>query len=182
MRPFSLRRLISVALAVLLLPACGGSGDDAATTTVAAATTEPTATTGAPSTTMIPDAPETEVFEISFDGGVCTVDGPAQVPAGDYAFMLTDASDSGVVLVVGQLDERRTYEELAAFLRARRGVFLVHEWLRPLFPSFGPLPREPGENEAGWRVILEPGEHVIAAVDDVPVRWWMCSDLIVVDE
>ena len=45
MRPFSLRRLILIALVVLLLPACGDSADEGAATTLA------TTTTAAPETT-----------------------------------------------------------------------------------------------------------------------------------
>lgn len=48
MRPLSLRWLAPFVLIVLLLPACGDSGDEAADTTAASTTTETTTTTAAP--------------------------------------------------------------------------------------------------------------------------------------
>lgn len=91
----------------LLISGCSASyesSEDSGTTTAATSTTATTTTTAATTTDALVEQ-DSVVFEISFDGTTCAGAGPELVPAGDYAFILTDASGTGVVHGAIQLGE-----------------------------------------------------------------------------
>ena len=153
MRSFLLRLVTPFALVVLMLPACGESGDDPAgttNTTEAAATTTTTeaaatsttvgpAATTAPATTLSPR----EAFEVVFDGTECTTDGPALVDAGDDPFTLTDLSGmQGAEIRTWIIDDGYTYDDVLN-LQSEPGEYIsLLDWAQFSLNGFAPVERD----------------------------------------
>jgi hypothetical protein len=198
-RPFLLRWLIPFALVLLMLPACGDSGDDPAettliapttTTTEAAATTTTTeaaatSTTVGPATATTPATtlPPRELIEVMFDGTECITDGPAQVAAGDYPFILTDLSGmQGAEVRTWIIDDGYTYDDVLN-LQSEPGEYIsTPDWAQFSSNSFAPVERDLAENQAGKTIVLDTGLHAILVGTGKPPMIWFCGALQVSDD
>jgi len=67
--------------------------------------------TPVPTDTPIPTNTPTPEFEVMFDGKDCTVDGPAELPAGKHSFIFIDTSDFIGEVYLLYLQEGKTFQD-----------------------------------------------------------------------
>jgi hypothetical protein len=164
------------ALLVISVTACDGdSGEEAAA---------PVDTTG--TSTSQPDAEaESEIMEVTFDGNECTFAGPAEVPPGDQAFVLTDVSDLGAVLFARMIVDGHTYQDVLDGQEEAGGPGSYSP--RPSWVANAPVDSDPpdidlAENQQLLASRLYPGEHFVALwTTEGPELIWLCAPLDVVE-
>ena len=176
----SLARSIPFVLFVLLLASCDSS-DEAVDTTAPATTTEATTattTTTAPATTTtIEQAVDVEVFEIVFDGVACEVNGPTEVVAGAYPFVITDVSGmEGVDTRTMVIGDGHTYDDVLAS-QSEPGEYFVPPWVELSPIAFIAFDGELQENQTVKTLELEVATHAITVGTGSPSGVWVCGEL-----
>lgn len=127
-----------------------------------------------PKATRLPSTtPPTHDFEVTFDGNSCTVSGPAEVPIGDYSFRLINSSDSRIKLMVTQLLEGHTFQDLVDLQTEPGDNFMVKAWMsKPFYYT---------EDQIIYIVSLdEAGEHGIGLAEYNHVAMWLCGPFQVI--
>ena len=176
------KTLISIFF-VFLLTACAQTTEIPTTTS----TEEPIATptkiakptitsTPKPTNTDLPptSTPHTIDFEVTFDGNGCTVSGPTEVPIGDYSFLLNNVSDRKVKLVVGQLLDGHTFQDMLDLQTEPGDIFDIEPWMsKPFYYT---------KDHKIYSVSLdEAGEHVISISVYNHVAIWLCIPFQVIE-
>jgi hypothetical protein len=176
---------------VFLLTACTQAAEVPIATKIPATNTkEPTATKATLNKTLKPtitntpkltntDLPPTSThqtidFEVTFDGNGCTVSGPTEVPIGDYSFLLNNASDRRVKLVVGQLLDGHTFQDMVDLQNEPGDIFAIEPWMsKPFYYT---------KDHKIYIVSLdEAGEHVISISVYNHVAIWLCVPFQVIE-
>ena len=165
---------------VLLLASCSSS-DEAVDTTAPATTTEATTatttTTSPASTTTIEQAVGGEVFEIMFDGVECEVNGPSEVAAGTYPFVITDVSGvEGVDVRTMVIGEGHTYDDVLAS-QSEPGQYFTPPWVELSPIAFVAFDGELQENQTVKTLDLEIATHAITIGTGSPSGVWVCGEL-----
>ena len=172
-----IKTLISIFI-LFLLTACSQVTEISTATN----TKEPTATQVTPTKIVKPtntdlpptSTPHTIDFEVTFDGNGCTVSGPTEVPIGDYSFLLNNTSDSRVKLVVGQLLDGHTFQDLVDLQTEPGDNFMIESWMsKPFYYT---------KDHKIYTVSLdEAGEHVISISVYNHVAIWLCVPFQVIE-
>ena len=126
-------------------------------------------------TTEIPTTEPIEItFEVTFDGNGCTVSGPTEVPTGDYSFLLNNTSDRRVKLVVGQLLDGHTFQDLVDLQTEPGDTFGIEPWMsKPFYYT---------KDHKIYTVSLdEAGEHVISISVYKHLGIWLCVPFQVIE-
>ena len=154
----------TVVVAVVMV-AASGCGSDAEDPTTTVATGE-SAASSAP----------TEAFQVMFDGASCVVEGPGEVPAGSYDFVLTDDSGmEGADVRTMHLADGHTYADLEA-LQAQPGDYLKKpDWTEWSLNAFGQVDAVLADNQFGKVIVLDPGTHAIVVGTGRPSGTWLCA-------
>lgn len=130
-----------------------------------------------PTNTDLPptSTPHTIDFEVTFDGNGCTVSGPTEVPIGDYSFLLNNTSDSRVKLVVGQLLDGHTFQDLVDLQTEPGDNFMIESWMsKPFYYTKDHKIYFVSLDEAG-------DEHVISISVYNHVAIWLCVPFQVIE-
>jgi len=180
-----IKKLISIFF-VFLLTACSQATEIPTATN----SKEPTVTKSALTKTLKPtntntpkltntDLPPTSThqtidFEVTFDGNGCTVSGPTEVPIGDYSFFLNNTSDSRVKLIVTQLLDGHTYQDLVDLQTEPGDTFGIEYWMsKPFYYT---------KDHKIYIVSLdEAGEHGIGISVYNHVGIWLCVPFQVIE-
>ena len=150
---------VAIVASVLIFTACSSDGGTADTTT-----TE--------------QAVDGEVFEVMFDGVECEVNGPTEVVAGAYPFVITDVSGmEGTDVRTWVLEEGYTYEDVLALQSAPGEYIRLSDWaeLSPL--AFITFDGELQENQRALALDLETASHAITVGTGSPSGIWVCGAL-----
>ena len=132
-----------------------------------------TQATEVPIATKIP-ATHTIDFEVTFDGNGCTVSGPTEVPIGDYSFLLNNVSGRGVKLIVTQLLDGHTFQDLVDLQTEPGDIFGIEPWMSQPFKYT--------KDRKIYTVSLdEAGEHGIAIGTNNHVGIWLCVPFQVIE-
>ena len=117
--------------------------------------------------------PHTIDFEITFDGNGCTVSGPTEVPIGDYSFLLNNSSGRGAKLVVAQLLDGHTYQDLVDLQAEPGDNYMIETWMsKPFYYT---------KDHKIYIVSLdEAGEHGIVISEDKHAGIWHCAPFQVI--
>jgi hypothetical protein len=171
-----LARSIPFVLIVLLLASCSSS-DEAADTTATTTTTEATTTTTTAASTT-EQAVAGEVFEVMFDGVECEVNGPSQVVAGTYPFVITDVSGmEGADVRTMVIGEGYTYDDVLA-LQSEPGEYIrPPDWVELSPIAFVTFEGELQENQTVKTLDLEIATHAISVGTGSPSGIWVCGVL-----
>ena len=179
--------LLSIFL-VFLFTACTQAAEDptftntkepVVTKVTPAKSLKPTFTnTPQPTNTDLPPTPtpqSVEVdFEVTFDGNGCTVSGPTEVPIGEYSFLLNNTSDIRVKLVVGQLLDGHTYQDMLDLQTEPGDTFGIEPWMsKPFYYT--------RDHKMYFVSLDEAGEHVISISVYKHLGIWLCVPFQVVD-
>ena len=172
-----IKTLISIFI-LFLLTACSQVTEISTATN----TKEPTATKVTPTKIVKPtntdlpptSTPHTIDFEVTFDGNGCTVSGPTEVPIGDYSFLLNNTSGRRVKLVVGQLLDGHTFQDLVDLQTEPGDNFMIESWMsKPFYYT---------KDHKIYTVSLdEAGEHSIAISEYKHVGIWLCVPFQVIE-
>jgi hypothetical protein len=113
-------------------------------------------------------------FEVTFDGNGCTVSGPPEVPIGDYSFLLNNVSGRRVKLVVAQLLDGHTFQDLVDLQSEPGDPFAIEPWMsKPFYYT---------KDHKIYTVFLdEAGEHGIAIGEYNHVNSWLCAPFQVIE-
>jgi len=114
-------------------------------------------------------------FEVTFDQNHhCVVNGPAEVPPGDYLFRLTNQSDRKVDMAVTHLIEGHTYQDLLDLQNEAGEPFIKVYWMsQPYYFT---------HDHQVWTYSLEEaGEHVILVLQHMFVGSWICDPFMVTE-
>jgi len=174
-----IKTLISIFI-VFLLTACSQAIENPTATNTKVnptKTLKPTITsTPKPTNTDLPptSTPHTIDFEVTFDGNGCTVSGPTEVPIGDYSFLLNNTSDSRVKLVVGQLLDGHTFQDLVDLQTEPGDTFGIEPWMsKPFYYT--------KDHKIYFVSLDEAGEHVISISEYKHVGIWLCVPFQVIE-
>jgi len=128
-----------------------------------------------PAAITIPaSTPHTNDFEVTFNGNGCIVSGPTEVPIGDYSFLLNNTSGRRVKLVVTQLLDGHTFQDLVDLQTEPGDNFMIESWMSK--PSYYT------EDRKIYIVSLdEAGEHGIVISEDKHVGIWLCAPFLVIE-
>ena len=150
---------VALVACVLILAAC--SSDSSATDTT---TTE--------------QAVDGEVFEVMFDGVECEVNGPTEVVAGAYPFVITDVSGmEGTDVRTWVLEEGYTYEDVLALQSAPGEYIRLADWAELSPIAFITFDGELQENQTVLGLDLETASHVVTIGTGRPSGIWVCGAL-----
>ena len=162
----------------ILLIGCSPSESDIKTAIAQTEEAKPTNTnTPKLTNTYLPPTltPHTIDFEVTFDGNGCTVSGPTEVPIGDYSFLLNNTSDSRVKLVVGQLLDGHTFQDLVDLQTEPGDNFMIESWMsKPFYYTKDHKIYFVSLDEAG-------DEHVISISVYNHVGIWLCVPFQVIE-
>ena len=113
-------------------------------------------------------------FEVTFDGNGCTVSGPTEVPIGDYSFLLNNVSGRRVKLVVTQLLDGHTFQDLVDLQTEPGDTYGIETWMsQPFYYT---------KDHKIYTVSLdEAGEHAIVISEDKHVGIWHCVPFQVIE-
>jgi hypothetical protein len=178
------KTLISIFF-VFLLTACTQTTEIPTTTN----TKEPIATptkivkptitsTAKPTNTDLPPPSKSQSieieFEVTFDGNGCTVFGPSEVPIGNYSFLLNNVSGRRVKLVVGQLLDGHTFQDLVDLQTEPGDTYGIEPWMsKPFYYT---------KDHKIYTVSLdETGEHGIAIGEYSHESSWLCAPFQVIE-
>ena len=116
----------------------------------------------------------TNDFEVTFDGNGCTVSGPTEVPIGDYSFLLNNVSGRRAKLVVGQLLDGHTFQDLVDLQTEPGDTYGIEPWMsQPFYYT---------KDHKIYTVSLdEAGEHVISISVYNHVAIWLCIPFQVIE-
>jgi hypothetical protein len=170
----------------ILLFGCSSSETDIKTAIAQTEASKPTNTftpeptnTPEPSPTLEPTNTNTPepieiTFEVTFDGKGCTVSGPTEVPIGDYSFLLNNTSDSRVKLVVGQLLDGHSFQDLVDLQTEPGDNFMIEPWMsKPFYYT--------KDHRIYFVSLDEAGEHVISISVYNHVGIWLCIPFQVIE-
>ena len=151
----------------MLLTGCGGNGAED-TTTIA-----------------LSEAADAVYTEVIFDGVDCTVTGSRSLPAGGYAFVLTNASEyADAWLFVASIIDGHDYQDLIDAHAAVGGPphsFVHPGWLPHEAVSFDPAHQpelQLAENQTLIVRTLTPGTDAIGIATEGPAeKLWLCGSL-----
>ena len=137
--------------------------------------------TGCTQAPEVPEASKTPAstphmidFEVTFDGNGCTASGPTDVPIGDYSFLLINSSGRGAKLVVTQLLDGHSYQDMVDLQTEPGDNFMIETWMsRPFYFS---------KDQKVYVVALdEAGEHGIVISEDKHAGIWLCAPFQVIE-
>ncbi len=139
--------------------------------------------TSSPTTESVPEI--VAEFEITFDGKDCTATGPTEVPAGKHTFSFIDISDMSGELVLVNLDEGKTIQDLLD------GQSEPSEWYeKPPWAHYDANYTYKSQESNGKRVSIETwlldkvGEHTILCYvgsGRQPQMLWVVAPIFVVE-
>jgi hypothetical protein len=134
-----------------------------------------TQATEVPTATNIPaSTPHTIDFEVTFDGNGCTVSGPTEVPIGDYSFLFNNTSGRRAKLVVGQLLDGHTFQDLLDLQTEPGDTFGIEPWMSTPFYYT--------KDHKVYTVSLdEAGEHCTSISEYKHVGIWLCAPFQVIE-
>jgi len=166
-------RLMVVCVATALMVAAGCSSTSESDGDGGAGSDETTSTT-TPTTEVLPSSDNPPV-EATFDGDACTVEDSTEIPAGDYAFIMTSSVGDGAQISVHPLPEGTSWAE---YVTASSDTEFAYE--NPPV-SFTPLP-DLAENQRAARYIVDQGEYAIWGMRMYPSTGeWLCGRLTVTE-
>lgn len=155
-------RFSTVALAACVLVSAACSSDDMATDT----------------TTTTVEAVDGDVFEVVFDGVECEVNGPTEVAAGAYPFVITDVSGmEGTDVRTWVLEDGYTYDDVLALQSAPGEYIRLADWAELSPIAFITFDGELQENQTVLGLDLEPASHVVTVGTGRPSGIWVCGAL-----
>jgi hypothetical protein len=181
MRSRSLRRLIPLALVVLLLPSCGDSADDSSDTTSAPATTTTTAATTTSEVTSTTEATTTTIrvtadtLLLTFDGGSCTYEGLTELTPGPVELVFLNQSEEPAAVNMVSIDEGYTIQDVIADFDTEPATGHHPSWTRELGTWQSTAP---GESHR-WEGDLEAGLYAMACARLMPLGVWFGTGLTV---
>jgi len=170
------QQVMWVILITLLLAGCYAP--------VAEPTPIPPTLTPNPTPTSEP-SPESvpEGIVVTFDGNVCTVSGPTELPAGDQPFVLNDLSEMNVDLWVSRLNDGKTLQDLLDE-QSEPGVW----WPKPSWVEYSRHTGGPWKNANGvgeiWTYFVEKeGDYFVYVGKDTAQTksLWVCAPLKVIE-
>jgi len=133
------------------------------------------------STSLLSEAANEAVIEVSFDGSGCTADGPSTIPAGEHSFLLTDTTDRfRTEMWVRYLTDGHTYQDILDLQNdaGGPGTYIPH----PEFVVHAPMTRpqsSPSDNQLQYHHALEPGPHALVVGGNDVV--WLCGSFDVTE-
>ena len=119
--------------------------------------------------------PQTNDFEVTFDGNGCTVSGPTEVPIGDYSFRLINSSESRIKLMVTQLLDGHTFQDLVDLQTEPGDNYMIEPWMsKPFYYTKDHKIYIVSLDEAG-------DEHVISIAEGNHAGIWHCVPFQVIE-
>jgi hypothetical protein len=110
---------------------------------------------------------------VTFRDGECTVEGPEEVSRGIYYFSLIDESDTNLKVVINQLLDEKTFDDLLDW-QGEPGVY------RPA-PSWIDHPRSIYSEEGMVHYLDQVGNYAILLYSGYPSSLWFCEPFLVVE-
>ena len=171
------KTLISICFGFLLTACIQAVEVPTATKVTSTNALQPTIST--PPKLMNTDLPPTATthaidFEVTFDGNGCTVSGPTEVPIGDYSFLLNNVSSRRVKLIVAQLLDGHTFQDLVDLQTEPGDTYGIEPWMsQPFYYT---------KDHKIYTVSLdEAGEHAIVISEYKHVGIWHCVPFQVIE-
>jgi hypothetical protein len=126
------------------------------------------------------DDADAAVIEVTYDGTECTSNAPASVPAGEQTFVLINNSDHVTQLLVADIEEGHTYQELIDLQNEAGGAgteFGTFEWLA-LTPLIAPASKI-SDTEMQYEYDLQIGGISLFLAPSGQL--WLCGGFEAVD-
>ncbi len=185
-----MKTMVFLLVALLLVTACATT--QPAPTSTPLPPTEPPPTP-LPEPTNLPPPEPTEtplsppLFEVFFDGTDCTVEGPTELPPGDYAFTFIDESEWKGELWLINLDEDKTFQDNLDLQSEPGEWYAKPSWAHydVQVSSQYDLPEDEASegrrvHTSAWR-LNKVAEHTIFCYVPSPVKLWFAAPIWIVE-
>lgn len=108
-------------------------------------------------------------FKVIFDGGECSVTGPAEIPAGSRVFRFTNESGKSASLYLCRLDQGRTWEDVVDYIGEPGSPVPEAAWCRSILQRRVSVPEDPD----AWVFPFEAGAYAVVCEqsEDPPGVW-----------
>ena len=182
-----MQRTIFPLLVLMLVAACATT-QPAPTSTPVPPTELPPTPLLEPTNTPRPLKPtktplSSPLFEVLFDGTDCTVDGPTELPPGDYVFTFIDESDwKGEVYLIN-IDEDKTFQDNLDLQSEPGDWYAKQSWAHydVDVSSLYDLPEDEASegrrvHTSAWR-LNKVAEHTILCFVDSPRKLWFAAPI-----
>jgi len=146
---------------------------------------EPTNTPRPPKPTKTPLSPP--LFEVLFDGTDCTVDGPTELPSGDYAFTFIDESDWRGEVYLTYIDDDKNLQDQLDLQSEPGDWYPKPSWAHydvDVSPWYDLPEDEVSEGRkvttSVWR-LKKVAEHIILCYVPSPAKIWFAAPIWIID-